>query len=91
MNSPDAAYLNEAMQSVEITDYGLSEDQKVDLIQQFIDSPVAAQAYLGFTNPKLRENWVKRVLNIKPDGSEEVAVANDDDSEEAAAAKDDKQ
>ena len=82
MYSPDAAaYLDKAMQSVETTDFGLTEDQKVDLIQQFIDSPVASQAYLAFCDPKLRETWVKKTLGIKPSGSEEAAAANNDDDD----------
>jgi len=82
MYSPDAAaYLDKAMQSVETTDFGLTEDQKVDLIQQFIDSPVASQAYLAFRDPKLRKTWVKKTLGIKPSGSEEAAAANNDDDD----------
>ena len=61
-------HLSQAMGLVQMVDDDLSQMEKVDLIQRFIANPTIAEVYLSFTDPALRQLWIRAELSGQSDG-----------------------
>jgi hypothetical protein len=59
---PSSAKLDEAIQRLQTTDDGLTMDKKTSVINQFLNKPSVANAYLALTDDALRVNWLRAML-----------------------------
>lgn len=58
--------MSQAVRLVQEVDDGLSDVEKVHLIEQFIETPTMAEAYLAMTNPRFRRAWIHTNLTSQP-------------------------